>query len=334
MKESEDAAVPATVAIVMRTKNRPLLLRRAVADVLKQSFDDWVLVVVNDGGPPAPVDAVLAAVAGRAAGRIHVIHHATSVGMEAASNAGVRATWSRYLVIHDDDDEWHPDFLARTVDYLEHAPDQGVMVRTEIVFERVVGNRIERLGSEIFWADMKAVTLFEMLRINRAVPISFLYRRSVHDRLGYFDEDLPAVGDWEFHLRFLRHFTVGFIDGEPLAFWNQRRGAAGDLGNSVLDSPTDHEYCDLLVRERYLKEDVSRYGMGALLYLTKILDAEAQTVRDAADSSDRQLAEILTAVRDVERRLQKLEAATSDASLVSLLRRRYRRVKARMNAAK
>lgn len=324
-----EAAPEAIVAIVMRTKNRPVLLRRALADVLAQSFEDWVLVVVNDGGAPGPVDAVVAEAADRRPGRIHVIHNPRSVGMEAASNIGVRATRSRYLVIHDDDDEWHPDFLSRTVDFLDRERHEGVMVRTEIVYERVVGDHIETLGRETFWADMHAITLFEMLAINRAVPISFLYRREVHDRIGYFDESLPAVGDWEFHLRFLRDFTIGFIDGEPLAFWNQRRGAGGDLGNSVLDNPVEHENYDLLVREHYLREDVHRYGLGTLLYVTKLLDDAARAERERAESAERSLADVVDALRAVESRLHALESATSDASIVSLLRRRYRRYKAK-----
>ena len=46
------------VAIVTRTKNRPLLLERALNSVLGQSFADWHQIVVNDGGDPAPVDAL------------------------------------------------------------------------------------------------------------------------------------------------------------------------------------------------------------------------------------------------------------------------------------
>ncbi len=326
----EPARGDAAVAIVMRTKNRPVLLARAIDDVLGQSFGDFRLVIVNDGGDRGPVDDLVSRASERAAGRVAVVHNEQSRGMEAASNIGIRASRSRYVCIHDDDDTWHPDFLARTVGYLEASADTGVMVRTEIVHERIDGSTVEELGREIFWADVHRITLFEMLRINRAVPISFLYRREAHDRVGYYDESLPAVGDWEFHLRFLRELTVGFIDGAPLAFWHHRRGSGGDLGNSVLARPHEHEDYDLLVRERYLKEDVSRHGLGALLYLTKIVDQEFEETRRRLDRTDEVLGELLATVRDLRGQAGALEAAVSDASLVSLLRRRYRRLKGRL----
>ena len=44
------------VAIITRTKNRCLLLRRAIESVLAQSFADWTHVIVNDGGNRYEVD--------------------------------------------------------------------------------------------------------------------------------------------------------------------------------------------------------------------------------------------------------------------------------------
>mgnify|MGYP001763085457 CR=1 FL=1 len=53
-------ATGGSVAILMRTRDRPVLLARAFASVLSQRCDDWHLFVVNDGGDPAPVDALAA----------------------------------------------------------------------------------------------------------------------------------------------------------------------------------------------------------------------------------------------------------------------------------
>lgn len=38
------------VSVIMRTKDRDVLLRRALSDVARQTFTDWGLVIVNDGG--------------------------------------------------------------------------------------------------------------------------------------------------------------------------------------------------------------------------------------------------------------------------------------------
>src|SRR5690349_8594527 len=110
-----DPVPQATVAVVIRTKNRPLFLARALDSVLAQTYEDWVAVVVNDVGDREPVEAAVAAVADRARGRVHVLHNSVSRGREAAMNTGVHATASTFLVIHDDDDSWAPTFLEETV---------------------------------------------------------------------------------------------------------------------------------------------------------------------------------------------------------------------------
>ncbi len=103
-------------------------------DVLR---DDWVHVIVNDGGEPAEVDRLVAERADRYAGRCHVVHNNTSRGMEAASNQGVEASSSQFIAIHDDDDAWRPEFLRKTVAYMEANASfpklAGVITHTERV---------------------------------------------------------------------------------------------------------------------------------------------------------------------------------------------------------
>lgn len=356
MSGADAGGVPAVaaVAVVMRTRDRPVLLRRALADVCAQTCPDWHLVVVDDGGDPAVVDAVVAAQPG-VAGRVTVLHNAEPRGMEAASNQGVRAVDSEFVAVHDDDDTWHPEFLARTVAHLRGGDDVGVAVRTEIVWERLAGDRVEEVGREVFQPAVRAFTLAELLRTNRAVPISLLYRRSVHEEVGWFREDLPVVGDWEFNLRLAQSAgRVGFLDGEPLAFWHQRREAEGTLANSVIALAEEHRAADLRVREDALRAYVRRNGVGGLLYLTGYLQTEIDHLhnlfhdlsRDEVARHEQAMArqaELLAAqaeagarvddvVRRLEERIASLETAVSDASLVSLLRRRYRRWKARLRA--
>lgn len=272
----------ARITIVTRTKNRPIFLARALDDIFAQTFQDFELVVVNDGGDPADVERLTSQRSDAERARITTLHHSESVGMEAASNAGTKAGSGEFVVIHDDDDFWAPTFLERTVAYLDdpaHAAQAGVMVRTEIVIEELVEDRIEPIRREIFWADMGQITLADMLRINRAVPISFLYRRSLHDAVGYYNEDLPVVGDWEFHLRVLSHSRVGFLDGEPLAFWSQRPESQGHDGNSIFAKAAEHAHYDALVRDEHLRDGVAQGGLGTVLYMSRVLAEQEELIR-------------------------------------------------------
>jgi glycosyltransferase involved in cell wall biosynthesis len=353
------------VTIIMRTRERPALLRRALADVCAQTSDDWQLVVVNDGGDPAEVEKLVAE-RDRLTERTTVLHNGESRGMEAASNqalaAGDSADSSTYIAIHDDDDTWDPSFLARTMAHLDETGDAAVAVRTEIVWERIEGTDIHEESREAFWPDLHWFSLFDLIRINRTVPISVLYRRDVHDEVGLFREDLAAVGDWEFHLRLATSSrSLGFIDGLPLAFWHKRRDAEGSLANSVVDRWDDHERLDLVVREGALRDHARTHGLGGLLYLTKYFQREIDQIHDRITYGEERLHEVLDLLRRSEERAAQqgellarqaevvarqdewfrrqedrmlaLEQAISDASLVSLVRRRYRRLKTRLTGS-
>ncbi|GAA2567695.1 glycosyltransferase family 2 protein [Microbacterium binotii] len=261
------------VDIVMRTKDRPLLLARALDDVLAQSHQAWTLTIVNDGGAAAPVDALLTERAARADGRFRVIHNSESRGMEAATNQAVRSTQHPWIAVHDDDDTWAPTFLERTVAWISsHDDAPAVAVRTEIVWEQVRADGVHEISRQLFLPELEQVTLAQLVRFNACVPISVLYRRSALTEVGLFDEALEVVGDWECNLRLAARGPFGFLPERPLAFWHQRPDSAGALGNSVIDRRDEHRRADRMVRDRELRHWVSREGAGLPLYLTRYLD--------------------------------------------------------------
>lgn len=261
-----------TVTIVTRTKDRAILLERALVDIAAQTYTDFELVIVNDGGDPEEVDKLLEKHATSLQSRARVIHNPESRGMEHASNQAIESSTGRFICIHDDDDTWAPTFLEKCVSYLEaHPTHGGVAVRTEIVLEQIRDMRIVELGRLKAWPSIKQFSLSELMTSNIAVPISCMYPREVIETLGGFRSDLPVVGDWEFHLRLAVAYEVGFIDGIPLAFWHQRRAQRGAMGNSVFDAAEKHRYFDLTVRDEYLREYAQTHGIGALLWQAAVM---------------------------------------------------------------
>ncbi|HWD24294.1 MAG TPA: glycosyltransferase, partial [Acidimicrobiales bacterium] len=216
MAEQTDAS--SHVAVVLRTQDRPVFLRRALTDVLAQTFTNYSLVIVNDAGDLGLVRQIVAELVDDAATEVKIEHNEKSKGREAAMNTGVLASKSAFIAIHDDDDTWAPTFLERTVSYLQGSDDLAVAARTELVYERFDGDTITIDRRDVFAADKSAITLGELLRRNYAPPISLLYRRVAHDEVGLYDETLPVLADWDFVLRMSMHGEIGFLDGEPLAF--------------------------------------------------------------------------------------------------------------------
>lgn len=236
-----------SVLIVTRTKDRPELLVRALDSVDKQTFTDYRHVIVNDGGCPERLNQVLQTVPNP---QRAVIHHPESLGMEAATNAALRAYRATYVVVHDDDDSWAPTFLQQAVRYLEAHPDKaGVVTNITQVFERMVGNRAERLGSRAFNPAVSRFHLADFFVANQFVPIAFVYRFEVHDSVGFYDERLRVCGDLDFHIRVLKRFEIGKLKGFLANYHIRQPGAAGALSNSVSDKAQHlHFACQVIAQ--------------------------------------------------------------------------------------
>jgi glycosyltransferase involved in cell wall biosynthesis len=252
------------------------MLARALDDILAQTFAAWQIVVVNDGGNPAEVERILASRGSELGERVLALHADAPSGRPAAANRGFDNVSGDYVVLHDDDDLWHPDFLRRTADYLDATPDAvAVTVPTEFVTEQAQGDDFIDVGRRPFNPPGEVVTLFDLILINRIVPISMLIRGSVLKEIGGWDEALKCVGDWEFNLRLATRGQIGYLRGQTLAFWMHRPDLTqGSLANSMYGSTDGHFEFDRLVRDRALLPGDTHHQIGQLLYLSKFIDEQ------------------------------------------------------------
>ncbi len=224
----------------MRTRDRPVLLRRAIGSVLSQTFEDWHLCIVNDGGAPASVDTIVEDHKPMLAGRVCVLHAAHSDGMEAASNRGLQEARARYFTIHDDDDTWHPEFLRRTVEFLDdqaNAAFVGASTRAVVINERIEGDIVlEELRID-FPFRPTVTDLSQLLMENRYPPIALIFRTSLLDQIGGFNPALPVLGDWEFNIRAALAGDIASVDA-PLAYYHHRHAPGqAAYGNTVTARP-------------------------------------------------------------------------------------------------
>lgn len=263
----------ARVAILIRTKQRPLLLARALDDILNQTYQDWEAVVVNDGGSPGEVDDLIEHHRVALRGRLKVVHNRDSLGMESASNTALKESRGELVVVHDDDDTWSPEFLEQAVAWLDARPEQlAVAVCTDIIVERIEQAGIIELSRETMTPPFERLSLFDLLLANRIPPIGMLLRRRTLIDVGTFDETLPVLGDWDVTLKIALRGPIGYIAGPPLAFWHQRPQSEDTTSNSVFGQADVHRQFDREIRDRALRDYVERNGVGGLLFIARFLD--------------------------------------------------------------
>ena len=297
-----------TVAVLVRTKDRPRFLRRALANIAEQTFTDYTVCVINDGGDESATRAILQAspLAHLLEGDAPRLMLLTTGGgnMEAASNAGLAATDSEFVAIHDDDDLWAPEFLERTVGALRAS--EALICSTRVVerYERETSEgEFEVYEERIFHDGLPGFGLQFLYRTNRAVPIGILYRRRLHELVGFYDESLPVVGDWEFNLRAAAVTEVLLVD-EPLAYWSLRPEADGAEANSV-QRQAEHARFDASVRARAIRDDLQSGGRpGPYLYQAHLMADLERRVIDGHDLTR----ESLDLLRSLGERLERIEA--------------------------
>lgn len=271
------------VAIITRTQDRLLFLERTINSVINQSETDWEHVIIVDAGPFEQVQTLVNRYKDKYKGRVKLIHNQTSSGMEAASNKGIKASDSEYVVIHDDDDSWDTNFLKKTTALLDNPPIEtvkGVITWSQRIDETVKTGKIiidKRYG---FNTDRNLVLLEDMAAGNFFPPISFLYKRSVFKEIGYYDESLRYRGDWEFNLRFLCKYDIHLIP-EALANYHFRDiNTPSNFSNSVISGSHGHEFYTMVIRNRLLRADLES-GKSGLGYLVNFA-SHLRTIEDKA----------------------------------------------------
>lgn len=258
------------------------MLARAIASVQNQTFGDWHLMIVNNGGDPARVDAVVrVARQVTATGSIEVMHLTERHGMEEASNRGLLATRSEYFVIHDDDDSWKPDFLERTVRELDdHPAASAVVTGVTRVHETVRGPKVLPVAHEDFPLDEGRLTYRGLIGNNSFPPIAALFRRRLLDEVGLFDASLPVLGDWEFNLRAVNAGPFVFIPDRLANYHTRTPDSDAGAGNSITDGLRLHKSVKLQLQNRWLAEPAVDGVNKGLLSITSSVALDLDELRD------------------------------------------------------
>ena len=109
------------VSVIIPTYNRGSLIDRAIGSVLRQTWEEWDLWVVDDGGDDETADRVATQARGLPAGRINYTR-TSHRGVSAARNTGVASSTGSHLAFLDSDDEWVPEKLAAQNEYRKRHP--------------------------------------------------------------------------------------------------------------------------------------------------------------------------------------------------------------------
>jgi glycosyltransferase involved in cell wall biosynthesis len=204
------------VSVVVPAYNRAGAIGAAIASVLRQSFADFELIVVDDGS----TDGTRAAVAAIADPRLRLIGNPRNLGPAATRNAGIRAARGTWVAFQDSDDEWLPLKLEKQMARLT-APGAGFVAAYCGML--VIGRPDGRDGARptIGYVPDPTVTPVEgdilrsLLTTSLVSTQTLVARRDHLMAIGGFDERLRTLEDWDCALRLAQLGPIACID-EPL----------------------------------------------------------------------------------------------------------------------
>ena len=202
------------ISVVIPTYNRLTWVREAVASACMQRAVTCEIIVVDDGSS----DGTAATLRHEYGARIRVIE-TPNRGVAAARNLGVAASSAELIAFLDSDDLWMRDKLAAQASYFVSHTDAEICQTQEIWMRS--GVRVNPCAHH----RKPSGDIFECsLRRCLVSPSAVLLRRSLFERVGGFDESLPACEDYDLWLRILRDTPVWLID-RPLVI---KRGGHDD----------------------------------------------------------------------------------------------------------
>jgi glycosyltransferase involved in cell wall biosynthesis len=197
----------ATVDVIIPAFNAARTLPIAMQSVFAQTFDDWQILLVDDGSTDNTAQ-VVAPFLDRFGPKIRYIKQENR-GLPAARNTAIRASTAEFLALLDADDVWLPCRLAESVKILRERPQAGLAYGgiTSIDQEGLPG---ETFGGNRRYAEGRIAPQIYMRRVDLPCP-TITFRRKCVDEVGFFDETMRATEDRDLCLRIALQYEVAFV---------------------------------------------------------------------------------------------------------------------------
>jgi glycosyltransferase involved in cell wall biosynthesis len=195
--------MPPVISVIIPAYNRSSTIARSVQSVLVQTFQDFEIIVIDDGS----TDTTREVVQKIADKRIHLICHHGNQGAAVARNTGMQAATGEYIAWLDSDDEWLPEKLDIQLQALNLSASNARACYT--AYELFDGGQSRLYIPE--HTDYKKL----FLRCDQAPGSSLLFERSILQEIGYLDTSLRRYEDWDWLLRYCSKYCLVAID-QPL----------------------------------------------------------------------------------------------------------------------
>ncbi len=223
------------VSVVMPSYNRSQTIRTAVNSVLNQNYEDFELIIVDDGSSDNTKETL-----SKIKDKRLVYEHIDHKGASAARNKGLSLAKGKFIAFLDTDNYWHPSFLETMIQEVCKPYLMGYCSENMFL---VSGNKESRqiIGRKVRNVEYNPVklTYTNFIDIN-----SVLINKTLFDEIGKFDESLGILEDWDLFARIaLKYpFKVKHIDQVMVDYYFFTKDSFSTVTNSFMTDQNIKNY--------------------------------------------------------------------------------------------
>jgi glycosyltransferase involved in cell wall biosynthesis len=200
------------ISVVIPAYKRSHIIERTIRSVLEQNYQDFEILVVDDGSRD-DTELVVASLS-KEESRIRYFCHDTNRGAQAARNTGVKAAKGEWIIFLDSDDYFTPNSLE--VRMLAAQREGAKVINSQCIVLK------EDEGSTVYGTPPLNGYIYRSL-LHYCGPLfsGLLIAKEALEKIGYLDEQIISYQDWDTVIRLAKYYPFGFVS-EPTFIYDCR----------------------------------------------------------------------------------------------------------------
>lgn len=198
------------VSVILPCYNCQPYIKESILSILNQSFQDFELIVIEDGSSDSSLGVVLANTNHKA----EIIIHKENKGLSESLNDGLRYATGELIAIQHGDDVSLPQRLERQVQYFEEKNNVYLISS----WTKFINEKSEVQQKDSWWLkqikripDDPQVIRDKLLEMNFFVHTAVMFRREILNTCGNYDVEMPPSEDYDLWLRVAEKHDLGIV---------------------------------------------------------------------------------------------------------------------------
>lgn len=196
--------MPPFFSVIIPTYNRRYFIKTCIDSVLKQTFSDFELIIVDDGSTDHTI-TMISEYSGKGVNYLFIRHR----GVSHARNSGIKVSGGKYIAFLDSDDRWDERKLEITHKYIKEFPNINIFHTDEIWYRK--GKILKQKEKHKRYDGNVYLKCLPLCCIGMSTSV---VNRNLFKTIGCFDESLPVCEDYDLWLRACINHEVKLIPRE------------------------------------------------------------------------------------------------------------------------